>query len=412
MKERQVQPKNYYIIGSIYIALIIITVLSAFHGAGFKMFSSYTLVIYTVVAVWEFIHERKVSRKLFAAAGTAVVYYIALSIWNEDAGIGSGVLVSSSLLCMVVMDRLAIRKKQLILLERFCFVSVIAMTAVSFQIHSSLANYMAFAKRGVNPNSWAQMALFLAMLFAALHVGKGKAACSFVILCAAVTAYHCRTRFVTIAALLFAVLYWMPAGVFKNNRMRLLAVLVIAFGTVFPFLYLWMYRSGFQLSVYGKDIFSGRESIWNHIFQTFAYHPRKMLTGLGSNYNAGALNTHSVYIGLLTDFGVIGYFLYFSFVMVLISEKGRYVTFENTKNALLMFIIGNLFMGITETTMLWSGIFCLSYISLGVAAPINYNERSLSYRIRKGSCKWKKSGIRIKIGNGKRLGIKGNSLLF
>lgn len=377
--------KKYYVIGSIFVFLISVTVLTAFTGSLFQVFNSFTLIVYSCIAVWEIFYEKTLPPGLTKVILLSVAYYFLIMLVNDNAGAGSTVLIVSSLLSMIVMNRLAIKRKLLVYLEYFSMLAVFGMTAVSFYIHGSIANYVAFTNRGVNPNSWAEITIFLAMLFTALHVERGRLAGLFIILCSCLTAYNCRTRFMTVGALLFAVFYLFPLKAFKNNRMKMLSFAVILAGTLFPFLYLMIYRSGFQMMIYGKDIFSGREVIWSTVFAEIGKDPLKLLFGLGSNFSAEITNVHSVYVGVIADFGIVGYFIYFSFILYAISLKGSDIKCENTKNALLMFIAGNLFMGITETSMLWSGVFCLSYIGLGIADPINYNVRRSKRKISRQS---------------------------
>lgn len=389
MIEKMTSDKRFYMIGTIFVVLIFLTVIFSFFGNVFKWFNSYTLIIYITVVLWEMFNERTIDKKVVSFIIFSSIYFFAVSILNENAGIGSAILFTESMLCMVAMNRLAVKKCLLFFLERFALFAVLAMTAVSFYIHDSVANYIAFNERGVNPNSWAEITIFMAMLYASLHVGKSKLIGFFIVLCASLTAFNCRTRFMTVGALLYALLFMLPIKWFKGKKMIVFTIGVIVVGTLFPFIYLYIYKSGFQMMIYGKEFFTGRESIWDSIFSNMSGHTLKLLFGLGSNFNAELTNTHSVYVGVLADFGIVGYFLFFGFIVYMISLKGKNLEYENTKNALLMFVAGNLFMGITETSMLWSSVFCLCYIGLGIANPINYNtHRSLlktrvSFRLKK-----------------------------
>lgn len=391
MVEKQLVGKKYYMIGTIFVCLIFLTVLFAFSGNLFKVFSSYSLLIYTAVAIWEIFYERTLPKKIATVVLVSSIYFFAVPLFNANAGIGSFILITVSILNMVTMNSMAVKKKLLIFLEKYAFFSVLAMTIVSFYIHGSVANYVAFCERGVNPNTWAEITIFLAMVYASVHIQKSKLLNLVILLCALVTAFNCRTRFMTVAALVYTLLYLLPVRVFKGNRMLLFTIAVVLVGTLFPFLYLFIYKSGFQMMIYGKEFFTGREVIWDSIFSSMSDHKLKLLFGVGSNFNAEVTNTHSVYLGVLADFGIIGYVLYFGFIIYLISKKGNNIEYENTKNGLLMFVIGNLFMGITETSMLWSGVFCLSYIGLGLADPVNYNVHGTFFKV-KNPLRLKKCG--------------------
>lgn len=382
MTEKQLTKKKYYTIGTVYVCLIFSTVLFAFSGTLFKIFNSCTLLIYTVVTIGEIFYEKTLPIKIASVVILSSIYFFVISLFNDSAGIGSSILIIVSMLSMVAMNRMVIRKKLLILLEKFAFYAVLAMTAVSFYIHESVANYMTFNERGVNPNSWAEITILLAMVYASIHVKKDKILNLMVLLCASITAFNCRTRFMTVAALLFVFLYLLPIKVFREKRMLLFTIIVIMAGTLFPFIYLLIYKSGFQMMIYGKEFFTGREVIWDSIFSSMNGHKLRLLFGLGSNFNAEVTNMHSVYLGVLADFGIVGYILYFGFIIYLISTKGKNIEHESTKNALLMFVIGNLFIGITETSMLWSGVFCLCYIGLGLADPVNNNAHNTFLKIK------------------------------
>lgn len=384
--------RKYYTIGTVFAVLICVTVLTAFFGSIFRRFSALTLVIYSVVVIWEIVYEKALPVKIAIFLIMSSMYFLTISFINYNAGIGSSLLIIVSMLCMTAMNRMAVKKKLLVYLENFSLFAVLAMTAVSFYIHSNVANYMTFSERGVNPNSWAEITIFLAMLYTTLHVKGNKLESLLIILCATLTAFNCRTRFMTVGVLCFAVLYLFPIEAFKDGRIQILAISVIVIGTLFPLVYLLIYNSGFRMMIYGKDFFTGREVIWNSILNSMRGNLFNILFGVGSNFSEEVTNTHSVYMGILADFGVIGYFIYFGFIVYMISLKGKEIKYENTKNALLMFIVGNLLIGITETSMLWSGIFCLCYIGLGIADPINYNTHS--YRL-KGNVLFELKGVRM-----------------
>lgn len=353
-------------LGRIYAILVIITMTTLISSRAFSFYSSLSFFLYLAVVILSLFYKKIYSKKWTMFISIVLIYFFGVTLFNEKAGIGSAILISISMLFISNIKDAIIPGGFLSALKGLCLLFFIYMVFISFNIH---ADYIYYANNFINPNTWAEFIMYISMLYTVLNSSEKRVNIVniAILFIAIVGMYNCRTRLMTLASILYLVLYIFPYRFFKKNRLFLFAVIIIVVGTIFPFLYLCLYRSGFKMMIYGKDIFSGREYIWNVIFEALNENKWRYLIGLGSHAelaNLGGLNVHNLYLTLIVDFGVIGYLLYFLYILYIVSYKSKKINSEISKDALLMFIVGNLFLGFSETSLLWSAVFSISCIGL------------------------------------------------
>ena len=353
-------------LGRVYAILVIMTIITLLSTKIFSFYSMLSFALYTAIALLTIFYKKNYSKKWTQYIIMGMTYFFVVTLLNEKAGIGSAILISISMIIISNVKDMTIPSGYLIVVKKLCLVFSIFMVMISFYIHE---DYTYYAANFINPNTWAEFIMYISMLYTVLNSSKGRfnVINIGVLIMSIVGMYNCRTRFMTLSSILYLFLYIFPYRFFKKKKMFLLAVIIILVGTFFPFVYLYLYRSGFKMMIYGKDIFSGREYIWNAIFQAMNENEWRYLVGLGSHVdlaNLGNLNVHNLYLTLIVDFGVIGYFVYFIYILHIIFEKSEKIKSEISKNALLMFIVGSLFLGYSETSLLWSAVFLISCIGL------------------------------------------------
>lgn len=374
------------VLGQVYSILVILTIITLLSTKLFNFYSSLSFLLYTAITLLTIFYKKIYLKKWTIYIVMMITYLFTVTLLNEKAGIGSALLISVSVIFISNIKNTIIPSNYLIVLKRLCLLFFLFMIFISFDIHS---DYTYYADNFINPNTWAEFIMYLSMFYTVLNSSKKRFSIINVgiLLMSIVGMYNCRTRLMTMASILYFFLYLFPYRFFKKNRMFLFALIIIAIGSIFPFLYLYLYRSGFKLMIYGKDIFSGREYIWNAIFEIMNENKWRYFVGLGSHADIadlGSLNVHNLYLTLIVDFGVIGYFSYFVYILHVIFDKCKKMNNELSKNALLMFIVGNLFLGFSETSLLWSAVFSISCIGLaniddkffiGKKIGIRYNRR-------------------------------------
>lgn len=154
--------------------------------------------------------------------------------------------------------------------------------------------------------------------------------------------------------------YLLPDRIRKSRRwMMLLVSAVILAGCVLPFFYVWLYQSGWfgGAVIFGKELFTGRDWIWNYIFEHMKMREMGWLTGIGAHganiTENQAINTHSIYLNVWMRFGIIGVMLYFGFFLRLVHNVYKKGTPDRFQMNSLMLAVSTLITGFFETTMHW-----------------------------------------------------------
>ncbi len=104
---------------------------------------------------------------------------------------------------------------------------------------------------------------------------------------------------------------------FKKAKFRMIYYLVVIFSIIVPcvYVYIWKNSMNFGIDLMGKRFFTGREIMWNELFNSLNSIP-KVLFGLGDNmvYSNGLLNTHNVSLHIIMSCGLIGCIFYYMFI--------------------------------------------------------------------------------------------------
>lgn len=165
----------------------------------------------------------------------------------------------------------------------------------------------------------------------------------------------------------------LPKKIWENRRMVLLIFsLTILAGTIFPFIYVKMYTLGVEYVIpfTTKSLYSGREAIWLNFINYMDDGIKNWIFGLGSRVDLWVghdLNLHNNYLAIITNFGILGYILYYGFIIMQINNIYKNKSFTYTNISLIIGFMCVLIIGFVEISTLFHPMFFLNFSFLGLA---------------------------------------------
>lgn len=163
-----------------------------------------------------------------------------------------------------------------------------------------------------------------------------------------------------------------PKRFWRNKKFTLSLVLsIIIFGILFTLIYTHFYKQNINLVLpfTSKSLYTGRELIWSNYYIQIESNPLSLIWGLGSDINlfdGKSLNLHNSYLGILTNFGIVVFVVYYSFWFFEIKRLMESSP-SNFKISLLLGFVIVLIYGYFEVSMLWVVIFIYNFMFLGLA---------------------------------------------
>jgi hypothetical protein len=187
--------------------------------------------------------------------------------------------------------------------------------------------------------------------------------------------YNMQSRGALIGLVAFSILYHLVPKRFWNNKKRVLltVITVMIIGSIFPYIYTRLYLNGvsFTLPLINKDFYTGRELIWQNFFSAIGSSGVSVLFGLGSDaelWTGHTLNIHNNYLAVISNFGIIGFFAYYIFVISQIGSvyKNKKTISEYQANLIIGFLCV-LILGAYEVSTLWFMMLFFNFLFLGLA---------------------------------------------
>jgi hypothetical protein len=161
--------------------------------------------------------------------------------------------------------------------------------------------------------------------------------------------------------------------VWKNRRFSILFyVVLILTGLSIPYIYTKIYNAGLQFDIpfTEKSLYTGREAIWDNFYYQMRSNSLAVFFGLGSKaelWIGKDLNLHNNYLGVIANFGVIGFVLYYGFWWSQIQALFKKNQLESYQISLLMGFFVILVNGFFEISTLWHVMFFFNFMFLGLA---------------------------------------------
>lgn len=170
-------------------------------------------------------------------------------------------------------------------------------------------------------------------------------------------------------------------GCFKkqicNNRKILILIVcsIIVLGTLFPFIYVEVYKSGVlgNVPILGKSFFTGRQLIWMRLFSYIEEHPITYLIGTGyntsfyiSSLGSAGFNLHNAYLMFFAQYGLVVTVLYLFLILNTIWRAYYCGHLEQVQLKAAMILLFTLILGFGEITLSYNATLIFPGMALGI----------------------------------------------
>lgn len=361
--------QNLKQLGNTFVILIVLTTISIINTSIFKVYAStalYVNILFSILGLLLFRVELSKTSVLYLSL---VAVCILLSLFMTNGGIGSVVTFLAPLLLLVVYSHLYFTKYARRILLGLGIVGILILFLYSFQYN---ANYKIYLKTKLNPNTLSMFTMFFFMIVCVFGQFRHKLSYlgAFILLILSIYGmYNYESRGTTVALCCFVLMNMTPKRLYNRKVFFVFTVLLILAGTAFPFVYLGLYKSGYTVKIFGKPLYTGRERLWSKMFALMSDDFVKILFGMGSNTALWEhdLNVHNNFFNIIVNFGVVGYLLYYTFILNQIWNVSKYISQPVIRKSLTMFLCFVIVLGFSETTSLWAVIFPFAYFGLILA---------------------------------------------
>lgn len=367
-------------LGNIFMILIILITLMLVNVGVFHVYSIIALYVDFLFVAFGMLFCGKVNRNSLMYIIVLTIYLI-FSMAITGGGLGSVVTFIVPIFMLTVFSNSLFSIKSQKTLVIFGGVVILLLYLYSIPYGE---NYRFYSLTKINPNTFGMFMMFFFMIVCLCGKFNQKRHKLFLIVLLVLSflgMYNYESRGTTLALCCFVLLLILPHKLFNQKRFIIFVITVITVGTIFPFVYLNLYESGYELIIFGKSLYTGRESLWANMFSLMKDDVLKIFFGMGSQTVLweNELNVHNNYFNIIVNFGVIGYVIYYVFILSSIWRVSRYIYNPIIKKGLIMFVCSVLLLGFTETTSLWSVIFPFSYFGLIIATSARFQDETRIY---------------------------------
>lgn len=368
-------------LGIILIVLMLMTTLTLLNVSIFNYYANIALYINLAFVMLGFLLCWKVKLKGFVYI-LFLLFYLILSILINNGGFGSVITFIVPLLMLTIFSNSHYTTKSKKILITLGVIVIFSLFLYSFPYSN---NYRQYAATKINPNTLGMFMMFFFMIICILgdfKTLKSKVVLLLLFILSFFGMYNFESRGTTLALCCFALMLIIPQKIYNRKRFISIVILLLIVGTAFPFIYLSLYNNGYNLVIFGKSLFTGRERIWSNMFSLMEGNPLKILFGLGSKTILweNDLNVHNNFFNIIVNFGIIGFILFYGLIIFQIWKAAKYISNPTIKKSLIMFVCSVLILGFSETTSLWAVVFPFAYFGLMVAnSEYSLIENSLIY---------------------------------
>ena len=277
-----------------------------------EFFENYSLLFYALGLAATVIYDKKLKANDFLLLAGVGVYLFATTFIN-GGGVGSVV----SLVLPLVF---------LCCFEYSCFDNLLVYITISLGVFMTLVfsfvsefvftTYMTWIfENTTNPNTVGYLTVMFFMLWCSfVDVDSKHKKCFFVIF--AFICLKClleiRARTALISFIAYCVFLIIPKKFVNKKTITALLLAVVAIGFMIPIAYVYFYQSGIELEFFGKNLFTGRELVWQDMLRIFGEKGViGWLFGAGSHtkVDKGVFGIHNEYFAIVFNFGIFGFLL-------------------------------------------------------------------------------------------------------
>lgn len=356
--------------GMLVAITILITYFCVLDRNIFEVYAMASLGVHSGLVALFFLICRKSNKAYVGYIIVFAVYILGTLLINPKSGIGSMITFAISVFTAISLEK----AEYTYIIRKIISASSIVLLWLMFIISFNYAeDYYGYTATHMNPNTIGMFLMLSYMIYIVMHIDRGRLLEKVLkILYAGIALFgmlNCSSRGAMLAFVFFLGSFLIPQGLLNARLVRLLTIVLLVCGTIIPFVYVFLYKSGINIVIMGKSLFTGRERLWMNMFEFLGDSWKNWLFGLGSKIELWEydLNTHNNYFNVIINFGIIGYVLYYGFLLSRVYFVSKYISNISIKRALMMFIAVVFVLGFTETTSFWSVIFVFCYFGLGFA---------------------------------------------
>jgi O-antigen ligase len=257
-------------------------------------------MIILIISNWGFITKNK----LFLMLSFSIIFITLIGVINNGSNIGTIFGITNLSLALLISSQLKISNKEIISLSFLFFI---------FSIY-----WIALRPIEFNTNSHGLIALicYICSMFFITSVKNKLMKFSILVLFTVSiinTVLESESRSSLIGLMVFIILcFVLPSNLWINSAGKIVAHFFITYGSliyVFVYVYIWKNNSSVSIEFTEKKFFTGRELIWNELWNAFKEHP---ILGIGSNFSLQSffvLNVHNSIFHILTIYGGLVFFI-------------------------------------------------------------------------------------------------------
>lgn len=359
-------------IGLAFLILLTIQYTMLLYGPLQNFYNSISLYVnYFFILIGFFIFgEIKKSYLIFLIV---ITLFMSLSLFYTHGGFGSVVTTLASFAILLIMKEMNFTETQK---KYYRILNISLILFLFFFSFLGFNNYNYFINHKYNPNGLGFFILYGFLQWAGiadLSNKKGKSLFIILCFCTIVGLFNFKSRSTITALFCYLIFLLAPKSIVTRKSFMIVTIFIIT-GTLFPMIYVSIYKSGINFSIFGKSLFTGREDIWMTMFELFAENPLSIFLGLGSNVQLWeyGMETHNNYYNLIVCFGVFYYFIYFGFILYFINIAAKNIKEVHTRRLISGFVATALISGFFEITTFSPFFFICAYS--GLACSFQYSQ--------------------------------------
>ena len=275
-----------------------------------------SLITFLLLALIAFVKFEKIDSELVLVVAGCFVAGINLLIIHSNKG--AFFTAADLLLMLYVTGRIQFKKKhKLIMAGAGSFILLFWYATVRWDYNFNMAG-LVFMITTIS------CMLFFELLKDKYYYLKYMQILIFIVGVLFCTLYH--SRCAMMGLIIFGIIYLAEPFILKHSWMKYLLIILSTVGAVlFTLLYVGIAKTGWNLTFLYKDILSGRQLIWDELWQALLKQP---FTGIGSSYELKSFFIFEVHNGLFDILAVHGVLVFAVTIVLLIKKLNMYL---NTK---------------------------------------------------------------------------------